>query len=215
MDRLRPLDPPHKGLRHGLGQLSLALGTTDFGDVDDVARLRALTAEVVTLLHDHARQEDLYIFAPAERFVPGSSAVDREHHAALHASVESIHARIDALDPGASAAEIDDIVRAFRSFHVDYLVHMDHEESALEPILIAHQTDEEMIADQGVIMQTVPFETLLLWFKYIVPARGTRDNRQVLAGFKSAAPAEAFDAVCALLRDVLPPDRYSAITDGL
>ncbi|MEY2755327.1 MAG: hypothetical protein RJB65_1685 [Actinomycetota bacterium] len=72
-----------------------------------------------------------------------------------------------------------------------------------------------MIADQGVIMQTVPFETLLLWFKYIVPARSTSDNRQVLAGFKSAAPAEAFDTVAALLRDVLPPERFAAITDGL
>ncbi|MEY2755326.1 MAG: hypothetical protein RJB65_1684 [Actinomycetota bacterium] len=142
MERIRPLDPPHKGLRHGLGQLSFMLGNTDFRDDNELARLRTLTDEVVTLLHDHARQEDEFIFAPAERFAPGSPAVDREQHDALHAAVEAIHARISALRPETSAGEVDEIIRAFRSFHVDYLVHMDHEESILEPILIAHQTDE-------------------------------------------------------------------------
>jgi hypothetical protein len=44
-------------------------------------------------------------------------------------------------------------------------------------------------------MQAMSFDMLLLWFKYIVPARRADETAQVLSGFKSAAPEEAYAAV--------------------
>lgn len=211
MDRIRPLDPPHKGLRNALGQLSLALGTTDISAPAELEALTALADEVATILIDHARQEDAYIFAPAERFAPGSTVTDREQHGALHDALESINERIGGLRTDSPTSALRTIAADFARFHAAYLTHMAHEEHVLEPILIDHQTDEEMIADQGVIMQTVPFPTLLLWFKYIVPARTIHENRAVLSAFRAAAPAEAFDSVRDTLATVLPAERLHAL----
>jgi hypothetical protein len=37
-------------------------------------------------------------------------------------------------------------------------------------------------------MQQMEFKTLLLWFKFIVPARRSEENKQVLTAFKANAP---------------------------
>jgi hypothetical protein len=89
------------------------------------------------------------------------------------------------------------------------------EEKNIETVLLSHFSDEELMADQGEIMSQMPFETLLLWFRFIVPSRSISDNRQVLSGFTAAAPPEAVEAVWAVLRDVLPPKRFAAITNNL
>jgi hypothetical protein len=66
---------------------------------------------------------------------------------------------------------------------------------------------------QVAIMQEMSFETLLLWFKYIVPARRTEENAQVLRGFKGAAPKEAFDAAMAVIKNVLDEMEYQRLVD--
>lgn len=215
MDRMRPLEPPHLGIRNALGQVSFALGNTDVGESHDRAALAQLFSELMILLHDHARQEDHYIFRPAETAAPGSSATAAAMHLELERDLQDLGVAIASFDGSQSAEAVAEVVRSFHRFHLRYLDHMLDEELTIEPILLAHQTDEEMIADQVEIMQTVDFATLLLWFKYIVPARRDVDNRQVLAAFKSFAPKEAFSAVSGVLRDVLPRTRYEALTSDL
>ena len=78
-------------------------------------------------------------------------------------------------------------------------MHIDGEDTELEPIMQEHFTDEELIGHQIEIMKEMSFETLLLWFKYIVPARRPSENAQVLSGFKASAPAEAYEQVMALI----------------
>jgi hypothetical protein len=136
-------------------------------------------------------------------------------HEQLEREIDAIGAAVALFDGTQTSNAVDEVIGAFREFHIRYLEHMLHEELTIEPILIAHRTDEEMIADQGEIMQTVDFGTLLLWFKYIVPARRDTDNRQVLSAFRDAAPSEAFDAVCDVLRSVLPEARFEALTSDL
>jgi hypothetical protein len=59
-------------------------------------------------------------------------------------------------------------------------------------------------------MKNMDFATLLLWFKYIVPARRIEENVQVLTAFKSAGK-EAFEAVLNVIRPQLSEERFNAI----
>jgi hypothetical protein len=52
---------------------------------------------------------------------------------------------------------------------------------------------------------------LLLWFKYIVPARRPDENAQVLTGFKSAAPEEAYAAVLNTIRQEISENELNEI----
>lgn len=215
MDRLRPLDPPHKGLRNALARTSMLAGRTDFGDPNELSALRGMASELFTLLRDHAKQEDEFIFVPLEDRRPGTTTTDRSEHVALHAELDALEAMLASFDGTQSNDEGHEFVLGLSGFHGRYLVHMEHEERITEPLLLEHVTDDEMAADQGAIMAQMPFETLLLWFKYIVPSRRVSDNRQVLAGFVSAAPQEAIDAVFEVLRAADTPERFAAMTKGL
>lgn len=215
MDRLRPLDPPHKGIRNSLAQVSLLAGRTDFGDLDEVELLRTEAAKAFTLLRDHAMQEDDYIFGPLDRRLPGATDGDRAQHVELHAELDRLEELLASFDGTQSNDEGHEFVLGFSGFHGRYLLHMESEERHTEKLLLEHVTDDEMAADQGAIMAQMPFETLLLWFEYIVPARRVSDNRQVLAGFRAAAPDEAFDAALAVLEMVESSERLIAMTEDL
>lgn len=215
MDRLRPLDPPHKGLRLALASLSSQAGRTDFDDANSVAQLQDLWSEVRTLLDDHAHQEDAFIFGPLDRAVPGASDHSRAEHVALHASMERIDRSMRTFEGSNSNDEGHQLVLAISEFHANYLLHMIDEERTTERLLLEHVTDEQMATDQDAIMQQMQFETLLLWFKYIVPSRRVADNRAVLEIFTSAAPPEAVAAVMGVLEEVESPDRFALMTRDL
>jgi len=72
-------------------------------------------------------------------------------------------------------------------------------------------TDEELMQHQIAIMGEMSFETLLLWFKYIVPARRPEENAQVLTGFKSAAPEAAFNAVIDVIKNEISETEFHTI----
>lgn len=215
MNRLHPLAPPHKGIRNALGQASIAIDSIDVGSGESIDHFKALIRDVATILHDHAHQEDHYIFAPAERVQPGlTHECSRSHHR-LHQTLDQISSEALALNEESTRETIEALERLFHGFHRDYLDHMMEEEDNIETVLIANFSDEEMMADQGAIMAEMPFETLLLWFRFIVPARSIEDNRQVLAGFTAAAPPEAVAAVWDVLRGSVSSERFIALTSDL
>lgn len=58
MATLRPLDPPHKGIRNALSQLSLAAGSTAATDIHGVNELVILAADVLEFIDEHADFEE-------------------------------------------------------------------------------------------------------------------------------------------------------------
>ncbi len=208
---LRPLDPPHKGLRNALSILSLRIGVTDFRDADSVSSLQRLADEVFLLLEDHALMEDTHVLAPLEQRVPGSSRGDLADHEALEVRVADLRRRLHEFDGSQDDEAGQGFLLEFSDFHADYLKHMLEEERITEPLVRHNFSDEELLADQVAISQEMPFEVLLLWFKYIVPARRVAENAQVLQGFKAAAPPEVYQQVTDLLRDTLPTASYDAL----
>lgn len=212
--RLKSLDPPHKGLRNALAQFSLLAGKTDYGDKSSVQMLQALGAEVFYLLLDHTKTEDNFILKPLEEKNPGAAEKETAEHLEITALENKLMRQLAAFNGTQDNEAGHEFYLDFTLFHSRYLLHIEEEDRHTEKMMQSYFTDEELIGHQVIIMQQMDFKTLLLWFKYIVPARRREENRQVLEAFKANAPAEAFEAVQETIKSVLPAADYALLMEG-
>ena len=125
---------------------------------------------------------------PLEQKAPGSTEIYLEHHQEIENWEKELEESLYAFNRNQDNDEGHSFYLDFCNFQSAYLEHIDEEDIELEEAMQNNFTDEELMAHQLTIMQQMPFETLLLWFKFIVPARRAEENAQVLHGFKSAAP---------------------------
>jgi hypothetical protein len=211
MNRLRSLDPPHKGLRNALGQLLLLAGKTDFSNKTSVQKLQALGTEVFHLLKDHTATENQFVLAPLAKRNAEFTNHYLEEHSEIDEQELALANRLFAFDGSQSNEEGHLFYLDLCDFQSNYLKHINEEDRLLETEMHNQFTDEELIGHQIEIMQAMPFDTLLLWFKYIVPARRVDENAQVLTSFKQNAPAEAFEAVLAIIASQLDAEELKAI----
>ncbi|MEY4866211.1 MAG: hypothetical protein RLY64_465 [Bacteroidota bacterium] len=215
MERFKSLDPPHKGLRHALGQLTLLTGKTKFSDHQQVEKLKKLAEEVFFLLKDHTKTENEFILKPLEE----KNALAAEPYFEDHTDIEEWENHLFESIKNLDGTQTDDqghlIYLNLCDFQSAYLDHIDEEDVELEEKLQKHFSDEELIQHQIKIMQQMEFSTLLLWFKYIVPARRTEENAQVLRNFKSNAPDEAFHAVIQTIQGELSHEEFEAIIKAI
>ncbi|MEN9323386.1 MAG: hypothetical protein RL699_1166 [Bacteroidota bacterium] len=211
MNRLRSLDPAHKGLRNALGQLVLLAGKTDFSNKAAVQKLQALGTEVVHLLKDHTATENQFILAPLAQKNADFTAAYLVEHTIIDRQEQELADRLQRFDGSQSNDMGHEFYLDLCDFQSSYLKHIDEEDRLVEAEMQKHFTDEELIGHQIEIMQVMPFDTLLLWFKYIVPARRDAENAQVLTAFKQNAPAEAYETVIALIATQVKADELEII----
>jgi hypothetical protein len=195
MERLKSLDPPHKGLRNALGKLAFIAGKTDYASKSSTENLQYIAKEVFHLLKDHTATENKFILAPLEMKNPTFTESYYAQHIQIDNSEQELFDRIFSLDGNQTNDIGHQLYLDICQFQSHYLEHIDEEDVVLESEMQKHFTDEELMQHQIAIMGEMSFETLLLWFKYIAPARRPEENAQVLTGFNSAAPEAAYNAV--------------------
>lgn len=219
-DRMKVYDAPHKGLRNGLSRLSLLAGKTDFSDPEAVERLVKLAGEVFLLLDTHARDENAVSLRRLEEKRQGAALHDLEEHARIHAAQSRLENILDEIradskqgkDAAAAGAEFYSL---FSDFHAGYLEHMSEEERVTQRLLWDGFTDEELAGHRAEIMQSLPPETLLLWFEYIAPAQSHRERVGLFQGFKAHAPAPLFNRAREVLVQSLSAGEYGALMKEL
>jgi hypothetical protein len=201
MNKLKSLDPPHKGLRNALGKLALVVGKTDYTSLSSVAILKKIANEVFHLLKDHTNTENKFILAPLEKRNPGISDNYITDHNTIDELEQNLFDRFAALDGDQTNDIGHQLYLDFCNFQSLYLNHVNEEDLVLEQEMQRHFTEDELIQHQIEIMKEMKFETLLLWFKYIVPARRPEENAQVLSGFKSAVSNTAYTMVLNTIKE--------------
>jgi hypothetical protein len=211
MQRLRSLDPAHKGLRNAIGQLVLLAGKTDYTRTSAVQTLQQLGQEVFHLLQDHTQTENQFILAPLAKHNPDFTAAYLVEHTILDRQEQDLAERLQRFNGKQSNDMGHEFYLDLCDFQSSYLKHIDEEDRLVELEMQKHFTDEELIGHQIQIMQVMPFDTLLLWFKYIVPARRVAENAQVLTAFKQNAPAEAYETVIALIATQIKAEELASI----
>ena len=201
MERLKSLDPPHKGLRNALSKMALIAGKTNYTSINSVEKLQLIAKDVFHLLKDHTATENKFILAPLEKINPSFTKDYYSHHLEIDGIEEQLLDRIMALNGQQTNDHGHQLYLDICQFQSHYLKHINEEDILLEAEMQKHFTDEDLMQHQISIMGEMSFETLLLWFKYIVPARRPEENAQVLSGFKSAVPETAFNAVIEIIKN--------------
>jgi len=168
MNRLKSLDPPHKGLRNAISKLVFIAGKTNFNSYDSVNLLKKIGEEVFHLLKDHTTTENKFILAPLEKRNPSFTSSYFSEHEEIDLWEQKLAERIMYLDGNQSNDFGHDLYLDLCNFQAHYLEHINEEDLLVEKEMQKHFSDEELIQHQVEIMSEMSFETLLLWFKYIV-----------------------------------------------
>ena len=211
MERIKSLDPPHKGLRNALGILTLLAGKTDYASLKSVEKLQMVAKEVFHLLKDHTATENKFILAPLEKRNSTYTQNYFSEHEEIDATEQKLLERFMSLNGEQTNDYGHELYLDFCKFHSHYLEHINEEDTLLEIEMQKQFSDEELMQHQIDIMTEMSFETLLLWFKYIVPARRPEENAQVLSGFKSVAPEAAFNAVLDIIKNEVEENEFQDI----
>lgn len=218
--RLKSYDVPHKALRNGLSQLSLLAGKTDYENQKDIIALHNLGHEIFTLLTVHANDENEVTLAELDLRCPGCSEHDVEDHKSLHdmqskleTSLKQIYS--EALAGNYSTEKGEEFYLALSEYHGMYLEHTAEEERATQILLWEHFTDDELANHRVKIMKSLNPETLLLWFKYAVPAQSHNERVKLLSGFKKMAPLQFYDQGMNVICQVLPMREFELLKEEL
>ncbi len=220
MNRMKTYDVPHKGLRNALSQLSLLAGKTNYSNQKEVEQLHNLGVDVFKLLTIHAADEDEVTLAELEKHCPGCSEHDMEDHKEIHASQVKLEASLLMLynasklnnDVTADGAEF---YLSLSEFHGKYLEHTAEEERVTQPLLWKYFTDEELASHRGKIMAKNPPETLMIWFRFVIPAQSHAERVGLFTGFQKMASPEFFDKGMNVIKQVLTEVEYAELQIAL
>jgi len=211
MERLKSLDPPHKGLRNALSKLALIAGKTNYASVESVKKLQLISKDVFHLLKDHTATENKFILGALDAVNKSFTKDYYTDHVEMDQTEQQLFDRIMSLNGEQTNDFGHQLYLDICQFQSHYLEHINEEDVALEAEMQKHFTDEDLMQHQIAIMGEMSFETLLLWFKYIVPARRPEENAQVLSGFKSAVPESAFNAVIEIIKNEISENELHEI----
>ena len=211
MERLKSLDPPHKGLRNALSKLALIAGKTNYASVESVKKLQLISKDVFHLLKDHTATENKFILGALDAVNKSFTKDYYADHVEMDQTEQQLFDRIMSLNGEQTNDFGHQLYLDICQFQSHYLEHINEEDVALEAEMQKHFTDEDLMQHQIAIMCEISFETLLLWFKYIVPARRPEENAQVLSGFKSAVPESAFNAVIEIIKNEISENELHEI----
>lgn len=217
---MKSYDVPHKGLRNALSQLQLLAGKTDYSSPDEVKQLYHLGEDVFKILTLHATDENEVTLAELEKRCPGAAQHDIEDHEHIHLTQDKLEKLLATLYAKSKAGqdvreEGAEFYLAFSEFHGTYLEHTAEEERITQPLLWKYFSDEELAAHRGKIMAKNPPQTLLIWFKFVLPAQSHPERVGLLSGFKKMAPDAFFQEGMQVIQRVLTEAEFMALNKML
>lgn len=220
MKRMKSYDVPHKGLRNALSQLQLLAGKTDYTNQNEVEQLFKLGKEVFEILTIHATDENEITLQELEQRCPGCSQHDMEDHEHIHLIQDKLEKLLATIynnsQQGQDVGEDgEEFYLAFSEFHGAYLEHTAEEERVTQQMLWKYFTDEELASHRGKIMAKNPPHTLLIWFKFVIPAQSHKERVGLLTGFKKMAPEPFFREGMQVIKKVLTEKEFDELSAAL
>jgi hypothetical protein len=211
---------PHKALRNALSQLSLLAGKTDYSNHQEIGWLHKLGLDVFRILTIHAEDENAVTLAELDTRCPGSSQHDMDDHEQIHIKQQNLENILLKIHSGSAAgkdvsADGVEFYLALSEFQGMYLEHTAEEERVTQELLWKHFTDEELAAQRGKIMTKNPPNTLLLWFRFAIPALSLTERVALLIGFKKMAPTPFFEQGMAVVKQYIATEEYTQLIELL
>lgn len=220
MRRMKLYDVPHKGLRNALSQVSFLAGKTDYSDPHQVEQLYNLGTDVFKILEIHASDENEVTLAELEKRCPGCSQHDMEDHEQIHIKQHQLEKLLMTIYQDSKSGkdvteEGAEFYLAFSEFHGEYLEHTAEEERVTQVLLWQHFSDEELAGHRGKIMAKNPAHTLLIWFRFVIPAQTHAERTGLLKGFQKLAPASFFKEGMEVIKKMLAAEDFAKLESAL
>lgn len=217
---MKPYDVPHKGLRNALSQVQLLAGKTDYSDQNEVEQLYKLGEDVFKILTIHAKDENEVTLTALEQRCKGCSQHDFEDHEQIHFAQEKLEKLLATIYASSKAGQDvtedgEEFYLAFSEFQGTYLEHTAEEERVTQPMLWKYFTDEELASHRGKIMAKNPPQTLLIWFRFVIPSQSHKERVGLLSGFKKMAPKSFFDEGMQVIKQVLTEKEFDELNKAL
>ena len=213
--KIKTFEPPHKGIRNILSIFSFKLGSLDIKNQEAISELKQIGNELKILLADHLLNEEKYIFKEIENKIGDESEEDKAEHERLEEIEEQIFKNIEDLSEDWNRDRLHNFYLLFSKFHSEYLSHILHEELITEKILQENFSDEELASIPLKSLGDIPPTTLLLWFKYCVPARSIEENLEVLTPFFANAPIDFQKNVWEIIKENCKIEKVNILKEKL
>lgn len=188
----------HKGIRHAHGRMLDRIATADVREPEAARALADAVASHVALCRSHLAHEDAEIHTAIEARVPGASEMASHQHGDHERSFVELAELAQALasaDPAAAPAAQRALYRRFVLFMAHDFEHMDGEEYALQPILQAYFTDEELMAIEHRIVSAIPEQEMVQFLRPMLAAASVAEREAMLSGMKAGMPEEVFSGL--------------------
>jgi hypothetical protein len=205
-------------------ELGRALQTSDFTDERAtetmVAKLKqdlstASSACLICLLHEHAGNEDQYIYPDVRTYEPEMiEKLLAEHREVVRriAGVWKIADELKALrDREERIGMGDKLNRTANDLFAYYLTHLNGEEATIVPAMWKHFTDEQLVAMRTNVERDTPPERYAEWMRWIFPSLNLNELTDMFMGLKKGAPAPVFENMARIAEKALGEDRWAAV----
>ena len=205
-------------------ELGRALQTSDFTDERAtetmVAKLKqdlstASSACLICLLHEHAGNEDQYIYPDVRTYEPEMiETLLAEHREVVRriAGVWKIADELKALRNREERIEMGDkLNRTANDLFAYYLTHLNGEEATIVPAMWKHFTDEQLVAMRTNIERNTPPERYAEWMRWILPSLNLNELTGMYMGLKKGAPAPVLENMTRIAEQTLGEDRWTAV----
>lgn len=211
----------HRGLRWGLSRALLGLGSVDLDDPEACADVLQEVVTIAELCARHVRHEEDFIHQAIARVSPTLlESLEREHQDHF-AQIDDLKRRALALRYGTerpqTASTIDDrrlsaawktraprggreylrqdLYLRLSSFMAENLEHMRQEEEIVQPMLDANYSVSELTEIHMRLVQSIPFDELVLFLRIMLPAVALEKRLELLSGPKAGMPPQVFAAL--------------------
>lgn len=208
----------HKGVRLLLTDTLVRAGRVDAANAAALRQLAADVQALAALCRSHLAHENAHVHPVLERLQPGSSQRIAAEHVEHERDIEALRRHAAALvdcAPAERAAACRSLYLALGLFVAHNLAHMDIEETEHNAVLWAHLDDAQIAAIEGAIVASLTPDETMASMRWMLPALAPAERTELLRAMQAGAPAEAFAAVTALARDVLPPGDWPALAAAL
>lgn len=184
----------HKGLRLGHARLLVDLGATDPADPAAVAAVLDRLETHLRLGESHLEHEERAIHAALDKAAPGTTDhADAEHDAHIR-SFRELRGLVGALrrHRGDRSRSLRRLYQRFAVFVAADLVHMNDEETTLQPALERLLTAAEIAGIHQAIVADIPAEDMVAFMRLILAAATAPERRATVEGLQAAMPAADF-----------------------
>jgi len=191
---------------------------TDFS-ADNAAETVARVNWVMDIFDEHARHEDEFLLPLAFKNNEALAQEFEKEHEVDHRLSDDLRTALKAWEKAGNgnerAAAGQAIFFAFNEFIAFNLYHMNKEENVLLLNLWNHYTDQDLLAAENAIVQSIDPATLMEESKWMMRSISNPEIIGWLTGIRHGAPPPVFDIYLSLAKQEVPADRFAEVAAAL